>query len=259
MPRKRTPARKRPRRRLRTRRKGRARPMRSLRKSYRGSPNQYRFSRQLKSTVIDLGQWVIGAAPNDTVARYIHPDFQMNQLEQFVAEFGPLFTNYMIDKITVKLIPMWTQTVHAVDNQGIPAGNLPLPPMCITRLTTRWNTGLDPIASVTTDDGLRSYIAQTQMQSNTMYGSRKPLTLVTRKPRLYAPVQQLGPHGGTYPTNVEPTLVKSRWLDINNASDVDFAIQAIFIAQTVSQDEIPRGVYLYRVVTKVDFRVSLVH
>jgi len=236
--------------------------MRALKTSYKGVPNQYRFTRQIKSDVFDLWSFCINppGPTNNSIARYVHPAFQMNQLEQFTQEFGPLFSNYIVDRITMKFIPMWAQTTKVVD-ATVPTATLPAPAMCVTRIQTRWSTHQPshPIIALTTDDEIRSYLAQLQMQSNTMYGSRKALTLTTRKPRLISTVSQLGVQPGLYPGQVSNTSVRGRWLDIDQSSDVDWECNHIFLAQLVSQGPIQRGLYLYRVITKVDFRCSLVH
>lgn len=242
-----------------TRSSGAARPMRALRTTYRGKPNQYRFVREQKSYVIDLANYVL-VDPAKTIAVVSFNGFNMTMIEQFAPEFGLLFHNFIVDKITVELTPMWDSNVMPAivpPTVGqVPV--IPVPAMCITRLSSKWIADDNPISAITTDDGVRAYLAQTQMKTRSMYSSKRPLKLITLKPRIFAPVNQLGPLPGVPPTNYNNVTIPPKWMSIVGSDDTIYAQNALFVAQTVQQTEIPRGVYKYRVVVKVDFRCSLV-
>lgn len=233
--------------------------MRALRQTYRGKPNQYRFIREQKSYVIDLANYVL-VDPAKTIAVVSFNTFNMSMIEQFQTEFGSLFHNYIVDKITVELIPMWDSNVMNSIALPVPGQvpQVPTPAMCITRLSSKWIADDNPISAITTDDGVRAYLAQTQMKTRSMYSSKKPLKLVTHRPRIFAPVNQLGPLPGVPPTNYNNITLPPKWMSIVGSDDTIYAQNALFVAQTVQQTEIPRGVYKYRAIVKAEFRVSLV-
>lgn len=218
-----------------------ARPRLSL--GYKGVPNTYRFVRETTPEIVDLRTQ---ATTGGQVATLDTSNFQMNQVVNFQNDFGPLFQSYKIDKIVTELRPMWNTT--AVDIEG--TGSTATPAVLVTRLNTKWNS--TPISLPTTDAGMRTFLAQIQKKSESVYSSRKPLRIITENPRQYALTLEEDSSTGTPAVATVP----SRWLNCENEINIKFAHNALVFFQKMDQSPIQGATYLYRLVHKVHFRVS---
>lgn len=225
----------------RRKRRAAARPQLSL--GYKGVPNTYRFVRETTPEIVDLRTQ---ATTGGQVAVLDTSNFQMNQVVNFQNDFGPLFQSYKIDKIVTELRPMWNTT--AVDIEG--TGTTATPAVLVTRINTKWNS--TPISLPTTDAGMRTFLAQIQKKSESVYSSKKPLMITTSNPRQYALTLEEDSSTGT-PAVVS---VPSRWLNCENEINIKFAHNALVFFQKMDQSAIQGATYLYRLVHKVHFRVS---
>jgi hypothetical protein len=161
--------------------------MRSLRQSYRGTPNKYRFVRETVPTTINVAQAGLGVTiipsstagePSMSVLQF--PNFEVQLLSGFMADFNPLFANYKIDKIETILIPQWQSmvSVNTGDNNGHP--NYNQSNLVVTRVNSKFLlNGFTVAADAVTQ---RMELAQIQMKTRSLYGSRKWLRCNTRNP-----------------------------------------------------------------------------
>ena len=244
-------------RRMSYRRKGLARPTRSLRTAYRGTPNQYRFVRETRPVTIDLGTasaegdahatpsvTIIAGTPNTAMVNFGH--FTMSALVNFEAEFDPLFANYKIDSITTFLIPQWSQGVQLLSN---PTSAHQYPNLMLTRVNTKFLPGGYTVPA--TAEASRDKLAQIQMKTRSIYGTHKWLKIVTRNPDVPLDV----PDGAA---GVNSTQQSAPWLPIKASSNQQFIMNDTFFADTFNGDSLPAGIYKYRVYHKVNFRVAFV-
>lgn len=242
---------------LRHRRKGAARPRRSLSLGYRGTPNQYRFVRETRPTTIDLGDPTTpgvtmipgtGAGPTKIpdIAAFQFPGFQINQLAGFVGEFSPLFANFKIDKIETILIPQWQETVNP---DGAGSGTTQLSNLMMTRVNTKWLIG--GLALQATAEGQRDKLAQIQKKSRSLYGTKKWLKINTVNPEV----------GKTIPDGaggVNNAIQPSPWLSILNSSDQEYSFNDTLFADRLDGKDFAVDAYLYRMYHRVHFRTSFV-
>lgn len=241
-----------------TRRRGSARPMRSLSTGYRGVPNSYRFTRETSPVVIDLGITdpdpstrnpqsgvsVLAAAGTEPTMTYINlPSVRMMDLPN-VAEFSSLFNNYHVDKIETFLIPMWQST----DNpNGVGSGPLQIPGLMITRVNTKWlATGLPAAANAAAQ---RNQLAEIQKKSRSLYGNKKWLKLVTDNPKV-----QIDVSDGAAGTNIG--IYPQPWLQFSTGADQQFESNHTFFADRLDGTSMVSGVYKYRMYHKLHFRTS---
>ncbi len=116
------------------RRPGRARPMRSLRLSYR-APNKYLFCRETVPATIK--PTLIGPAATEQNIGYLNfENLKMEQLADFVSDFGSLFANYKVSKIQTILTPMWSNTVMDVTTNT--SDNAGFSDLLVTRVNTKY-------------------------------------------------------------------------------------------------------------------------
>ena len=224
------------------RKPGEARPMKDLRLTYKGMPNQYRFRREEVSSVIDLRSY---ASFGGTVSVLDIDNFKMNILTNFVNDFSPLFASYKLDKLVFVLKPLWQ--ISALDIQG--TGAINQPEMSVTRINTKYLTSSLNLGA--TDAAIRGSLAQIQMKTESSYSNKKDLVLVSKFPRMYDRITDLS--GAT-----APTTVPGRWLNIANDSDIEFALNQVVVFQKRDHSAIQGGVYQYEVKAIAYFRCSQV-
>lgn len=249
---------------VRKRTKGRARPSRSLRTSYRGTPNQYRFVRETVPFTLDVanpGHNVtilagVGSSPNMSMLSF--QSFEMDQLSDF-NEFSPLFTSFKLDRLELICQPMWQSMAQPYADEV--AGTTPpsaytIPNLAITRTSTKFVLN-NPVPSDA--DDARALLAQVQMKTRTNYGSRKPLKLITNSPRVSQEVLQgVG-------ANVNIASKRPGWLNLELSSDQRFLTNDRIYCERIDGNSFPPStipqtpsVYLYRCYFKAHFRVSRV-
>ena len=224
------------------RKKGQARPMKDLKVSYKGVPNQYRFRREEVSTVIDLRTY---ATFGGTVSLLDIDNFKMTNIAKFTDDFGPLFASYKLDKLVFVLKPLWQ--ISAVDVQG--SGTVANPELTVTRINTKYLTSALNLGG--TDADIRSSLAQLQMKTESQYSGRKNLYLTTKYPRLYQNVEDLSQQSAE-------TTVPGRWLSIQNSSDIEYALNQVVVFQKRDHTAFQGGVYKYEIKTIAYFRCSQV-
>ena len=224
------------------RKPGQARPMKDLRLTYKGIPNQYRFRREEVSSVIDLRSY---ASFGGTVSVLDIDNFKMNILANFVNDFSPIFASYKLDKLVFVLKPLWQ--ISALDIQG--TGALNQPELSVTRINTKYLTSSLNLGG--TDAAIRSSLAQIQMKTESSYSGRKDLVLVSENPRMFSQVEDLSGANA-------PSTVPGRWLSIANDSDIEFALNQVVVFQKRDHSAIQGGVYQYEVKAIAYFRCSQV-
>jgi len=239
---------------VRSRRKGAARPMRSLSTGYRGTPNQYRFVRETLPVIVDVGTTdaltgvsVLAAADaDDTTMSVIKvPNFKFADV-QSPDEFANLFANYKIDKIETFLIPQWEGTVNP---DYTTSGPLAIPNLMITRLNTKYlSTGLSISANA---NAQRVVLSQIVKKTRSLYGSRKWLKLTTANPQV-----QIDVADGGASTNIG--LFNQPWLSLATGQDQQFAENTTFFADRLNGTDMVANIYKYRMYRKVHFRTSFV-
>lgn len=225
----------------RRRRIGRARPMRSLKTSYR-SLNVYRFVRETLPQSLAFS--LIPSGDGYGVMGYLNFDnLQMNQLPGESEDLGKLFARYKVDKIVTVLTPMAQYLVDDGDHALNSSHGLE-----ITRVNTKYMTNSFPIAS--TAGAQLTELAQLQSKSTSQYHARKPLTIVTVNPGVAkkAVVDSTGAEidsRGSCP-----------WLSWNDA-DVPLAHNSIIFARRIDGQDLSTS-WKYNVTHKVYFRCSQV-
>lgn len=243
-----------------TRRKGYARPRKSLRTSYKGVPNQYRFVRESLPFTIDVGNppatygQLIGGGGVQNLTLLFFSGFQMKQLVEFERDFPPLFNTYKLDKLEVFMLPQWEGMIASpmVETAGTGV-SLALPNLACTRVSTRYM--LNNPAPVSALDA-REQLAQIQMKSRSTYASKRWLKLTTTSPMVMMKVESLVT---TAPTNLAPK--KAPWLDLLTGADQKFMINSQVYLDRIDGNDFPGGStpYKYRCYYKAHFRVSRVH
>ena len=228
--------------RYRYRKKGAARPMKALKTTYRGMPNQYRFRREEVSSVIDLRSY---ASFGGTVSLLDIDNFKMTNLANFVQDFSPLFASYKLDKLVFVLKPLWQ--ISALDVQG--TGTVANPELTVTRINTKYLTSALNLGG--TDAAIRANLAQLQMKTESQYSNKRNLYLTTAYPRMYDTVEDLS-------QQTAETTVPGRWLSIQNSSDIEFALNQVVVFQKRDHTAIQGGVYQYELKTIAYFRCSQV-
>lgn len=226
----------------RYRKRGLARPMKALKTTYRGMPNQYRFRREEVSSVIDLRNY---ASFGGTVSLLDIDNFKMTNLANFVSDFSPLFASYKLDKLIFVLKPLWQ--ISAVDVQG--SGTVSNPELTVTRINTKYLTSALNLGG--TDSAIRSSLAQLQMKTESQYSSKKNLYLTTAYPQMFDTVEDLS-------QQTAETTVPGRWLSIANSSNIEFALNQVVVFQKRDHTAIQGGVYKYELKTIAYFRCSQV-
>lgn len=229
------------------RKPGQARPMSDLRLTYKGIPNQYRFCREEVSSVIDIHDSLVSAAGTISVVNL--DNFKMNLLSNFVTEFSPLFANYKLDMLVFYLNPLFTVST----GEAFATGGVSTPELNITRINTKYLNV--PLNLGTTDAAVRAALAQLQMKTTSRYGTKYPLKLITKYPRIFQVIQPTQGVGGV---SSEFVTEPGKWLDIRNSSDVEFGTNHSLVFQKRDQSAIQAGVYKYQLVTKAYFRCSQV-
>lgn len=237
-------------------RKGSARPRRALSLGYRGAPNQYRFVRETVPECINVGitgngvTLIPAAGASDWNMSYLSfNNFKMEQLVNFVTEFDPLFVNYKVDMIETILIPQWQVMVQ--NNVSVGAPTSPTPDLMVTRLNTRWlATGFTAAANA---DLQRKELAQIQKKTRSLYGNKKWLKLVTKKPY----VSKVVPDDDA-DSDQSMALQPMPWLSIKNASDVVLAMNDVVLFDSLRCEDLGTTPYVYRMYHRCHFRVAQV-
>ena len=227
----------------RPRRTSAARPMRALRTGY-GGINVYRFVRE---TLPSTATFTLIAAANYGAIGYMSfENLQFNQLPGN-SDFYNLFARYKVDKIVTTLTPMF-DTVTADAGGSITYS----PQLEITKVNTKWMNGDFPIAA--NADLQLQELAQLQTKTQTLYASRKPLTLVTMNP---------GVEGRSVVDSAGNEVDARRtcpWLALSGphqAIDVPFKHNSVIFAARVDGQSLTTA-WKFRVTHKVYFRCSQV-
>ncbi len=236
---------------VRHRRKGAARPSRSVSTGYRGTPNQYRFIRETRPTTIDMGTVGNGVTllagtgdiPDMSILQF--PNFEMNQVPGYT-DFSSLFANFKIDKIETILVPMWQESVNP---DGAGSGTTQLPNLMMTRINTKWLVnGITIAADAETQ---RDELAQIMKKSRSLYGTKKWLKITTSNPNVTKTIPDGS--GGTN-TVIEP----QPWLSTTDSADQQFQMNDVLFADRLDGEDFDPDVYLYRMYHRVHFRTSFV-
>lgn len=238
------------------RRKGAARPMKSLSMGYKGLPNQYRFSRETRPITVDFGAAGLGvsliagtgAIPNTSVLKF--PSFSIDTLPNFT-EFSALFASYKIDKISLICIPMWSQQNQQNINPltGGWAGTAAVPNLMLTRVNTKYLTNGYTLPA--TAEANRDKLAQIMKKTRSLYGSKKWMKVITRNPLVWEDLDDGG--GGT-----NLVTKRSPWLPTATGADQLYSQNDIIFADRLDGTDFIAGIYKYRYYYKIDFRCSFV-
>lgn len=233
---------------LKFRRKGSARPMRSLRTSYKGIPNQYRFVRETVPETLDLGQGgttsgitlVASSGTGQNIARFDAPFLSFNDMVN-TSDFDNLYANFKIDKIETHFIPMWH--LEASPNLDV----------MITRVNTKYLVNGFPVR--TSSEAYVQELAQLQMKSRSRYTAKRGLVLTTWNPRVFMKIKTSNADG----TDVETTTTMDQpWLSLTTQAGVEFSHNDVFFAQALNGENLTPGTYKYRIYHKIFFRCSYV-
>lgn len=231
---------------LKFRRKGRARPMRSLRTSYKGIPNQYRFVRETVPETFDLGAngggitLVASAATGQNIARFDAPFLSFNDMVT-VSDFNNLYANYKIDKIETHFVPMWNLNAS------------PSLDVMITRVNTKYLVNGFP--TKTTSEAYVQELAQLQMKTRSRYTAKRGFVLATWNPKVFMKIKTSNADG----TDVETTTTMDEpWLSLSTQAGVEFSHNDVFFAQALNGENLTSGTYKYRTYHKIFFRCSYV-
>jgi len=239
-------------------RKGAARPMRSLKQSYRGTPNQYRFVRETVPVTVNLSDnddtnvnLIAGTGAIPNISRLHVESFKMSDLAQFSEDFATLFVNYKIDKIETVLVPMWTQSVQEPFG---PSGGAAVvhPDLMCTRINTKYYTA--GTGAPSTAEGARTELAQLQMKSRSIYGSKKWLKLTTLNPMVREKIyDENGAEEGL-------KLKRAGWLGIGQHVNTTYQTNDVCFFDRLDGTDFTADekYYMYRMYHRVHFRVSQV-
>lgn len=237
------------------RKKGKARPIRALSVGYKGMPNQYRFVRETVPVTIDIGDptspgvthlpALTPGQPNQ--AYFKMPPFSVNDLAGNFLDFNGIFANYRVDKITVSMIPQWSNQTQPYLSTINPAASVPN--LVVTRLNTKYL--IDGYTPITNAEGNRDKLAQIQKKSRSFYGTKKWLKLVTNKPEVGMNIQD-----GAGGTNLG--MIKAPWLPILTAADQEYAINDMIFCDRLDGTSFVVGQHKYRLVVRVHFRCAFV-
>lgn len=245
MPPKRTKPAKKPRRRARPKRVGKARPMAALKANYR-SINEYRYVRETMPTTTSFTLIPAGAAfPGMGYLSF--ENLQFNQLPNY-NEFVNLYARYKVDKIVTTLIPMY-DIAELIQPPSTPSLSTNLE---LTRVNTKWLSGPFPISA--NSDAQLSELAQLQGKTKSLYASKRPLRLVTMNPGVES--RDVLDAAGNEVDSRKPML----WLSLggtNQAIDVPLRHNALVFASRVDGVTLTTD-WKFRVVHQVYFRCSQV-
>lgn len=241
---------------MRHRRKGAARPSRSLSLGYRGTPNQYRFIRETRPTTIDMGTVGngvsllagTGSIPNMSIFEF--PNFEMNQLPGF-SDFSNLFANYKVDKIETILIPQWEGMTQPPINPlgGAWTATASTPNLMLTRVNTKFLVnGITVAANAETQ---RDELAQIMKKTRSLYGTKKWLKINTSNPGVLLQIPDGA--GGT-----NEAVTPSPWLSTTDSADQQFQMNDVLFADRTDGADFAPGIWRYRMYHKVHFRTSFV-
>ena len=158
----------------RRRRIGKARPMRSLKTSYRNL-NVYRFVRETLPQTATFNLIPQGPGSYPAMGYMSFENLQMNQLPGITADMNNLFARYKVDKIVTKLMPLWEETINLTTNSTTIS-----PELEVTRVNTKYMIGDFPIKPTTVE--MLTELAQLQAKSVSKYSRRKPLYITTINP-----------------------------------------------------------------------------
>lgn len=243
--------------RAKARKKGTARPMRSLSAGYLGQPNQYRFVRETRPTIVDMGATGsgvsliagTGAIPNISVLSF--PNFSIDQLAGGFSEFSNLFANYKIDKIETILVPQWSQnTQQSINPSGaVWTQTAYVPNLMLTRINTKYL--VNGLTLSGTAEGQRDELAQIQKKTRSLYGTKKWLKIITPKPRVFMELED-GAGGQNLVTRPSP------WLPSVQAADQEYSMNDILFADKLDGTDFSAGIYKYRMYHRIHFRCSFV-
>jgi hypothetical protein len=234
---------------------GKARPMRALRQSYKGVPNAYRFVRESTPFFLNVGVAGshisliagTGSIPNISVLK--SDKFSMDMLSAFETEFAPLFATFKLDKVELTMIPQWQ--IMNEGNLSVGADTSRTPNLMVTRINTKY-LGQD-VTLDSTAEGQRDALAQRQMKTRSLYGSKKWLKLTTHRPDVARAVPKDLAHTATV-----QALQASPWLPIQGGDKVQFALNDLCFFDSLSGEDILHIPYVYRCYWKAYFRVSQV-
>ena len=238
------------------RKKGNARPVKSLSLGYRGVPNQYRFIRETRPTQIDLGvvgngvTHIAGTGSNPSISCLAFPALAINQVPGF-SDFSNLFANYKVDKIETILVPMWSQQIaNAVTPlTGTWLGSGAIPNLMITRINTKFL--ISGLTLKGTAEAQRDELAQIMKKKRSLYGSKKWLKVNTARPRVTFKVEDGG--GGTNLMSM-PT----QWMETQNSADQEYNFNDLIFADRLDGTDFVPGLYLYRMYHRIHFRTAFV-
>lgn len=245
-------------RRMKNKRKGKARPSKAISTGYRGAPNQYRFVRETRPTIIDVGNAAdpavthiagTGAIPNTAVVEFAN--FQINQLAGGFTQFSDLFANYKIDKIETILIPQWSQNTQPTVNPqtGAWTNTSVIPNLMVTRINTKYLIGgytLPATAELNRDE-----LAQIVKKTRSLYGTKKWLRVNTSNPAVEYEIED-----GSGGQNL--ALKRSPWLSTVDAADQEYSMNTLFFCDKLDGTNFFAGVYTYRMFHRIHFRCAFV-
>lgn len=243
-------------RRPRRRRVGSARPKRALSVGYKGPPNQYRYVRETRPTVIDLGDGATpgvtlvagtGAIPNISIFEF--PNFSIDQLAGGFTQFNALYANYRIDKIETILIPMWSSMTQQPVNplNGAWTGTATTPNLMMTRVNTKFLSGGYTVPA--TAELNRDQLAQIQKKTRSLYGNKKWLSINTTNPRV-----EIDINDGSGGTNTMSAPMP--WLSCETAADQEYQMNDILFADRLDGTDFVAGIHKYRMYHRIHFRCS---
>lgn len=228
-----------------------------MRTSYLGTPNQYRFVRETTPFIVDVGipgpyVQVLSGVPNLTMVSFA--TFEMQDLANFT-DFDPLFTAYHLDKVEVIMQPQWATNVALAAAPD--AGYDPIftiPNLAVTRVSTAYVLN-NPVPA--NADAARLDLAQLQMKSRSLYGSKRPLKLVTRNPKVSQNILSA--------TGTNVAMKSPGWLNLDQSADQRFLLNDRMYVERLDGKSFPitlpiqaPSIYLYRVYFKAHFRCSRV-
>ena len=245
-------------RRMKNKRKGKARPSRAISKGYKGAPNQYRFVRETRPTIIDVGDRLdpavtiiagTGTIPDTSVVEFAN--FSINQLAGGFSEFSNLFANYKIDKIETILIPQWSQNTQQTINpsNAVWTQTAYISNLMVTRVNTHYL--INGYSLPATAEANRDKLAQIVKKSRSLYGTKKWLKVNTSRPSVEYEIED-----GAGAQNL--ALKRSPWLSTTDAADQEYSMNTIFFCDKLDGTNFTAGLYKYRMFHRIHFRCAFV-
>lgn len=241
------------------RRRGSARPIKSLSTGYKGLPNEYRFVRETRPAMVDLGDAAsagvtllagTGTIPNQSI--FTFPNFSVNQLAEF-SKISALFANYCVDRIETYLVPMWEtmnqQAVVPLTGSWVATANIPN--LMVTRINTKRLIG--PYVNKANAELNRDQLAAIQKKSRSLYSSKKWMKVFTANPPIIQDVPDGLGAGGT-----NQITIKNKWLSCLNGADQIFNTNHLVFADRLDNTNFVAGIHKYRYYHRVHFRCSFV-